>query len=121
MYGVPHNLPMNAFVGNEFNQICLGRFQIQFHASGVGSISVEGRWELRDGTGAMVDAQEEHSNRQNFRLHHIIDVPIVRYSLDPPRSFSLFFENGWALTIFDDTPQYESFSVHLNGQPSLYI
>jgi hypothetical protein len=118
---VPYNLPVDAFVGDEFNQICLGRFQIQFHASGIGSISVEGRWELRDGTGSIVDSQKEHSNRENYRLHYIIDVPIVRSNLDPPRSFSLFFENGWTLTIFDDTAQYESFSVHLNGRPSWYI
>ena len=47
MYGVPADLPVNVFVGKEFNQIGLGRFQIQFHCSGTGSIFVEGRWELR--------------------------------------------------------------------------
>src|SRR3954451_21509823 len=94
MYGVPTELPVNAFVGREFNQICLGRFQIQFHASGTGSISVEGRWELRDPSGTLVDAEQAHADRQSYRLHHIIDVPILRASVDPPRSFSIFFENG---------------------------
>ena len=121
MYGVPADLPVNAFVGQEFNQICLGRFQIQFHASGTGSISVEGHWALHDEKGGLVDVDRDHAERDAFRLHQIIDVPIVRSSVDPPRAFSLQFENGWTLTISDDTPQYESFSVQLDGQPTLYV
>jgi len=91
MYGVPDNLPVNAFLGNEFNQICLGRFQVQFHASGVGSISVEGRWELRDGTDNVVDSQEEHSHVKTFvcttlsmcRLFALVSIRLdrSRYSL----------------------------------------
>jgi|SRR6185436_2757285 len=121
MYGVPADLPVAVFVGQEFNQICLGRFQIQFHASGTGSISVEGHWELRDEKGGLVDAERDHAERDAFRLHQVIDVPIIRASVDPPRAFSLHFQNGWSLTIADDTPRYESFSIHIDGQASLYI
>lgn len=121
MYGVPSDLPLEVFVGREFNQICLGRFQIQFHASGTGSIFVEGRWELRDREGELVDEDREHSKRDAFRVHPILDVPVVRTDIDPPHSFALVFENGWTLSIFDDSPQYESFSIHLQGQPSLYV
>ncbi|MBE9155626.1 hypothetical protein IQ265_02055 [Nodosilinea sp. LEGE 06152] len=112
---------MNLFIGREFNQICLGRFQIQFHASGVGSIFVEGRWKLFDDKGIVIDEEQDHTEREAFRLHQIIDVPILRTSVEPPQAFSLFFENGCCLTIFDDTPHYESFSIHIDGQPSLFI
>src|SRR5262245_28239061 len=115
MYGVTSDLPVKAFVGKEFNQIALGRFQVQFHSSGTGSIFVEGRWELRNSKGEVEDAWVEHATRQSFRLHTIIDVPIVSYELEPPRSFTFTFQNGLRLTVFDDTPQYESFSIHLNG------
>jgi len=121
MYGVPTDLPLEPFVGREFNQICLGRFQLQFHASGAGSIYVEGRWELRDEAQTLVDREQDHVERDAFRLHPIIDLPITRVSIDPPKAFSIFFENGWALTIFDDSPQYEAFSIHLDGQPGIYI
>jgi hypothetical protein len=121
MYGVPADLPVNVFVGKELNQIGLGRFQIQFHCSGTGSIFVEGRWELRDSVGELVDRSTEHDRRQSYRVHSIIDVPIVGSEIDPPRSFTLAFESGHRLTVFDDTPQYSSFSVHLDGEPSLYV
>ncbi len=121
MYGVPTDLPVNAFVGREFNQICLGRFQLQFHASGMGSISVEGRWELRDQAQTVIDSEQDHAERETFRLHRIIEVPIARVDIAPPKAFSIFFVNGWSLTVFDDSPQYEAFSIHLDGQPSIYI
>jgi hypothetical protein len=58
---VPADLPILAFVGHEANQICLGHFQVQLHFSGVGSIQMEGRWELRDAKGALVDITEERT------------------------------------------------------------
>jgi len=121
MYGVSSDLPLGAFVGKDFNQVALGRFQIQFHCAGTGSIFVEGRWELRDAKGEVEDAWAEHAERRSYRIHTIIDVPVTRVELDPPRSFTIVFEDGHRLTVFDETPQYESFSIHLNGQPSIYV
>ena len=121
MYGVPKDLQLERLVGQEFNFIGLGRFQIQFHVSSVVAIHVEGRWELRDTSGALVDSEQEHPDREAYRVHRIIDVPIVRFTIDAPRSFTLFFESGHSLTIYDESEQYESFSVHFTGEPSLYI
>ena len=121
MYGIPADLPIRVFVGQKLNQVCLGRFQIQLHCSGTGSISVEGRWELRDDAGQMVDREEDHEQRRSYRIHRVIDVPVARFSIDPPRSFTLFFENGLALSVFDDSEKYESFSIHLDGKPSLHV
>lgn len=121
MYGVPADLPIQAFVGQELNQICLGRFQIQLHFAGVGSISVEGRWELRDAAADIVDRAEAHETRKSYRIHQLIDIPVARCSIDPPRSFTLFFDNGLALTVLDDSEQYESFSIKVDGQPPLYV
>jgi hypothetical protein len=121
MHGVPKDLQLERLVGHEFNFIGLGTWQIQFHISSLVAIYVEGRWELRDSSGAIVDSDQEPRDRDSYRIHRIIDVPIVRYTLDAPRSFSLFFESGHSLTIYDESEQYESFSVHFTGEPSLYI
>jgi hypothetical protein len=121
MYGIPQDLRLARLVGQEFNFIGLGRFQIQFHISSLVAIHVEGRWELRDASGALVDSEQEHADRAAYHLHCIIDVPITRFTLDAPLSFTLFFESGHSLTIFDDSEQYESLSVHFTGEPSLYI
>jgi hypothetical protein len=57
MYGIPKDLQLERFVGQEFNFIGLGRFQIQFHISSLVAIHVEGRWELRDASGTLVDME----------------------------------------------------------------
>jgi hypothetical protein len=121
MYGVPSDLPLGRFVGFDLNQIALGQFQLQFHFAGAGSISAESRWELRGPSGDMVDAACEHTERDCYRVHQVIDVPVVRFCIDAPRSFTLFFSSGHALSIFDDSEQYESFSVHLEGGERFFI
>jgi hypothetical protein len=94
MHGVPDTLPLKPFVGSAFNQIALGRYQVEFHCAGVGSIDVEGRWELRQADGTLVDASAEHGTRDAYRLHTVLDVPIRGFQVDPPRSFTLVFDNG---------------------------
>jgi len=121
MYGVPADLPLQPFVGHELNQICLGRFQLQLHWAGVGSIAVEGRWELRDASGLVIDAEQDYQGRDVYRIHRIIDLKTTGFEVDPPRTFSLLFESGFRLTVFDDTDQYESFSIDLVGKPSVYV
>jgi hypothetical protein len=120
MHGVPLDLPLDAFVGRAFNQIALGRYQVQFRSDRTGSIDVEGRWDLRDSVGEVIDESIEHDRRQKYRLHAIIDVPVVGYEIDPPRSFSISFENGHRLTVYDDNPKYEAFAVNVYGRGSTY-
>jgi hypothetical protein len=121
MDGVPSDLPLGRFVGYSLNQIALGRFQLPFHFTGAGSICAESRWELRGPSGDIVDAACEHAERDSYRVHQVIDVPVVRLSIDAPRSFTLFFESGDALTFFDDSERYESLAVHLEGTETIFI
>lgn len=99
MYGVPGNLPLDRFVHKELNQIALGRFQTQLHFSGTGSISIEGRWELRDPTGVLVDQAQEHAERDSYRIHRLIDLPVAALEIDAPRSFTLVFDPAYRLTV----------------------
>lgn len=64
MYGIPKDLRLERLVGQEINFIGLGRFQIQFHISSLVAIHVEGRWELRDASGALVDSEREHAGSE---------------------------------------------------------
>ena len=93
MHGVPQNLDLSPFIGATLIQLCLGEFQIQFrfHPECCG-ISVEG-----------------------YRLHVILGKTVEGYAVNPPRSFSLRFETGHLLTVFDGSEQYESFSISPGG------
>ncbi len=115
MYGVPKDLPLKRFVGDSLTQVSLGMDGVHFHFGKSGTISVEGKWELQDSSGRVVDRAMEHADRDAYRLHMIFNAEVVGFSIDPPRSFSLTFATGHILTIYDDTPQYESFHIEPDG------
>jgi hypothetical protein len=127
MYGVPADLPLGKFIGQEINQIAIGRYQIQFNVSGSGSICVEGpvkgarSWELRDRSDILIDSARVHEERDFYRIHQIIDIKIANFLIDPPRSFTLVFESGHKLEIFDESDQYESFSIWFDGKTYCFI
>ena len=76
MYGVPADLDLTPFVGGFLTQIALGEYQLQFHFVGnhgvtVGSISVEGGWELRDSHSEVIDEAIENNARTEYRVHRL--------------------------------------------------
>ena len=115
MYGVPADLPLDRFLGRECTLIGIGRFEIRFIFPSTGDICVYGKWEICDGSGRVIDRAQEHTERACYFVHRVIDSPVQRYGIDAPTSFTLYFENGYSLTVFDDSEQYESFSLQPDG------
>ena len=114
MYGVPDDLPLQRFVGDAVVQICIGLDGVHFVFGRAGTIAVEGRWELIDGTGAVVDLHREHGQREAYRVHVILNEDVTRFDIDPPRSFSLVFASGHRLVVSDDAG-YEAFHIYPDG------
>ena len=111
MYGVPADLPVQRFVGDFLSQICIGMDGIHFNFGRSGTISVGGRWELLDGVGRVIDCARDHDKRDAYRVHALFNQDVTNSCIDPPHSFSLTFSSGHRLTVYDDTPHYESFSI----------
>jgi hypothetical protein len=111
MYGVPADLELSRFKGAVLIQLCIGEFQVQFRFHPKGSISVEGKWELKDSTGTLVDGMKPNAQRDALYIHVLLGKGVDGFSLDAPRSFSLRFETGHILTVFDESREYESFSI----------
>jgi len=112
MYGVPADLPVDRFVGDALFQVCIGLDGAHFVFGYAGSIAVEGKWELFDSVGTMIDHSVEHEQRESYRLHVILNAEVASARVDPPRSFSLTFSTGHRLVVYDDDPCYESFHVY---------
>ena len=112
MYGVPADLNLAPFLRATLTQIALGEFQIQFRFDPEGTISVEGKWELRASNGSIVDEfSRTDFSRDAYRVHVILGKQVIHTQVDAPDSFSLHFATGHLLTIWDDSQQYESFSI----------
>jgi hypothetical protein len=110
LYGLPANLDLSFLVGAELIQVCLGLHQVQFHFHPVGSISVEGGWELLE-EGNCIDRRHHGPERPPYQLHRLLGRKVVRSEISPPHEFALVFDSGEMLRVFDDSRAHESFSI----------
>jgi hypothetical protein len=106
-------LNLAPFVGASLQRIDLGKWIIhfQFEMQPNGVIGVEGEWELCGPSGAVIDRQQEPAERECYKLHHLLLHNVVSYQVSPPEWFSLTFDNGMMLKVYDKSRQYESFSI----------
>ena len=117
MNGVPVDLPVQSLVGREVTHIGLAMHQLKIHFDGGALIDIEGSWNLRDRTGKVIDQQcDPPAERDVYRIHRLLSQAVTAASIDAPRSFTLTFASGDALTVLDDSPQYESFSLRVDGR-----
>ena len=111
MYGVPADLDLAFLHGAVLIQIGLGQYQLDFRFHPVASISVEGGWELLDGAGIRIDGQSDELVPPPCLLNRLLGRKVERSEVSAPNWFSLTFEGGEVLRVFDDSKQYESFSI----------
>lgn len=121
MYGVPLDLPLSRLIGHDLDAITLCRYQICFRFDDGTLITPTTAWELRHPNGTLLDSAREDGERESYCLHPIIGIPVSGFSIDAPRSFTLVFGSGHALTISDDGAQYESCTLDFKGQPTIII
>ena len=109
MHGVSANLDLSFLHGAELEQVRLGLYQLQFHFHPVGSISVEGGWELFDVSGKVIDRRCEGPDRPAYQIHRLLGRRVVGSEVSAPSWFALRFDSGDTLRVFDDSDRYECF------------
>jgi hypothetical protein len=112
---LPAQLDLTPFVGDALCQIGLGQYQVQFHFCGNRNVSVEGRWELRDANSNLIDEAMEHDEREAYKIHRLLGQTVTGVRIEAPRSFTLEFDNGFRLTVIDDSDRYETCQISLGG------
>jgi hypothetical protein len=113
VHGVPPDLDLSPFIGATLERIDLGKWILHFRFAmqPAGSIAVEGEWELLDHDGEVIDRQQEPSERAAYHLHHLLLQDVTAFEVHAPQWFSLTFNNGMILKVYDDSKQYESFAI----------
>src|SRR5438094_8524476 len=124
MHGVSADLDLRAFHGAFLTQVVIDPWDLQFvflHSTDMtwrANITIEGRWELRDMLGSLVESGIRgvaNSDHGPFRVNRLLDHVVTGTLLDPPKSIALTFDNGHILTLFDDSNEFESFSIQPGG------
>ena len=108
MYGIPKDLNLDFLLGATLTQIAIGEYQIQFNFSPEGSFGVEGNWELKDKKGNVLDSSASPPFGQ---VQSLLGQNVKASMVAPPKSLTITFESGQALTIYDSSEQFESFTI----------
>ena len=115
MYGVPRNIDLSSIQGSTLDHILVARHVICFGFESGTSLRVEGKWELTEPDGAVLDQSADLSKpvseRGPLRLHACVGQAVLVARPEPPKSIALEFEGGLTLRVFDDSKQYESFHI----------
>jgi hypothetical protein len=116
VHGVPATLDLTGFHGATLIQIGVAEHTLHFVfqpplPKPLHYIMVEGSWEVRDSDGAILDQVQEHASRHVYRIHKLLGHDVVGSVVNAPGSFTLRFDSGHQLQVFDDSRQYESFSI----------
>jgi hypothetical protein len=126
MYGISEQLDLAPFIGKTLDSVSITPFLINFAFSGNPLvdkdcvITAEGHWELHDAQFEMVDKYTEHSKREFYKIHRILGLRVLAFKVNPPDSFTLIFENDWALSLFDSSSNYESLHIY-DGDVEVHI
>ncbi len=116
MYGVRKDLDLAPFVGSTLNQVAIGPHDLQLHfdradpADGSASLSIWGRFEVRDRDGSILEAGTPSDTRTRY-LQDLVGTVVSSATAEPPSAIVLAFRSGRSVRVVDDTDQYESFAI----------
>jgi hypothetical protein len=127
MHGVPSSLPLKRFHGatldrfEDLENIVYWWFTSAastFRPSEPLQIGVEGVWELRDSSGALLASGSPIPPGSFMKARLPVGQVVMSSTVRVPSSFVLTFTSGDQLEIFDSNDKYESFCI---PQENVYV
>lgn len=114
MYGIPLNLDLKDIIGSEIEQICLGRYDVQFRFRSGRSINVQGDIELRKGE-AVIAIWNEQDNWSSGTFQKLLNTKVLAYVVPHERLLRVEFEGDYSLCLYDSSDQHESMQLYPEG------
>jgi hypothetical protein len=113
MKGLPSQIDLTPFAETEFIQLCIGVGQVQFHFSSQNSVNVEGGMIVSDPTG--------HRRVENYAegaslLASMLGTRLLDVTGQEDGGVLLRFQGDRNVRVLNDSAQFESFQVVVNGQ-----
>jgi hypothetical protein len=110
MYRFSEDLDLQEIVGSEIQQICVGRYDVQFHFHSGTSIGGQADVTLLDGA-EEIGRWTEDANWSTLAFQKLLNITITNYSVPNDRVLRIEFDNGLVLELHDSSDQYESFLI----------
>ena len=114
MYRIPSTLDVADIVGSEIQQICIGRYDVQFHFGSGRRICVQGNVEVLNGSGTIANWTED-SGWSTTAFFHLLNAPVEGFSVANDRLLVITFAGGYSLRLHDSSDQYECMQIYPEG------
>jgi hypothetical protein len=109
MYGLPRDFDGSVLVGRTLEMVCFSQYQVYLHFDAETTITIEGAFSYK--TDHPVDVPVQQSN-----LMELIGASVSAARGDENGTLCLVFDNGATLEVYDDTKQYECYTISYGGK-----
>ena len=115
MHGFPSDLTVEGLVGSDLQQICMGKYDVQFRFGSGTFIAVQGGARiLKNETQVAIWTDEGSWDTPAF--HELLNQSVIRYFVASKDVFQIDFDNGLILELIDNSDRYESMQIYPNGK-----
>jgi hypothetical protein len=118
MYRIPSDLDLSAVIGEFTTQVRVGQFDLQFT---LGKVDFAITSPIRLVRGGDVIGSWIEGQWPDPQFFDIMNVAVQRVEIRGDRLIVLHFENGMAMHLEDDSDQYESMVITVEGQSGPWI
>lgn len=119
MYGVPPDLDLAPLVGARVINIGLGMhntlFTFEIGPLDYGGVNAEGQWDARDADEVLGIRTRDAMRLSAVPFDRLLGSTVTGFAVEPPAYFDLMLSTGISLRFYDDSEQYESFTVDPGG------
>jgi len=120
MYRISEDLDLKEIVGSEIQQICSGRYDVQFRFGSGTCIAVQGDITLLN-RNRELGRWTEDGNWSSLAFQQLLNIPVTNYSVPNDRLLQIEFDNGLLLQVHDSSEQYESFQITKEGENEMIV
>ena len=114
MYRIPADIDLSDIVGSEIQQVCLGRYDVQFHFASGRTISVQGDVEVLEHDSVLA-SWNENDNWSSTGFQQLLNTTVKSYSVPNDRLLEINFDRNLILRLYDSSDQYESMQIYPGG------
>ena len=111
MHGFSEDLKLEGVVGSEIQQICLGRYDVQFLFGSGTRICVQSFVEVFEGE-KLVATWDEERNWTTTAFQKLMNETVDSYAVLSKQTMEIRFQNGLRLRLHDNSTQYESLQIY---------
>jgi hypothetical protein len=115
MHGFPSDFTVEGLVGSDLQQICIGKYDVQFRFSSGTFIAVQGGARILKNE-TQVSLWTEEGSWDTLAFHELLNHSVIRYVVTSKDVLQIDFDNGLILELIDDSDQYESMQIYPNGK-----